>query len=74
MTLKNFTPVADNKVVNDGDPAADMNNTSDELAAMGGTYNVLNANYAGGADATGTNDSTRRSAPRSPLRRRRACR
>jgi hypothetical protein len=35
-----------------------MNQTSLELAAMGGSFNVLNAAYAGGADPTGTNDST----------------
>jgi len=35
-----------------------MNNTALELAAMGGTYNVLNTAYAGGADPTGVADST----------------
>jgi Pectate lyase superfamily protein len=53
-----FSPVPTNRAVGTGNPPGDMNNTSLELAAMGGTYNVLNTAYAGGADPTGSNDST----------------
>lgn len=35
-----------------------MNNTALELLAMNASYNVMNAAYSGGADPTGTNDST----------------
>ena len=53
-----FTPVPATRTAGSGSPAADMNSTSLELAAMGGTHNVLNAAYSGGADPTGTSDST----------------
>ena len=59
MTLKNFTPVADNKVVNDGDPAADMNETSLQLSeVLGASYSILNTAWAGGAAVDGSSDST----------------
>jgi Pectate lyase superfamily protein len=53
-----FTPVPATRAVGQGNPPVDMNNTSLELAALGGTWSVLNAAYAGGADPTGTDDST----------------
>ena len=53
-----FTPVPPTRTVGSGNPPVDMNNTSLELAAMGATYNVLDANFSGGADPSGTNDST----------------
>ena len=55
MSLQPFTPVDPDKEVGDPNPPGDMNNTSNELAALGGGYNVLNAAFSGGADPTDTN-------------------
>lgn len=57
MTIP-FFPVPSTRAPGTVNPAGDMDNTALELAAMGGTYNVLNANYSGGADPTGAADST----------------
>jgi hypothetical protein len=51
-----FTPVDPDKIVGSGNPAPDMNNTSLELLAAGGTWNVLDEGFAGGADPTGSTD------------------
>ena len=40
-----FTPVPDTRAPGEGSPAADMDATSDELAAMGGTFSLLDANF-----------------------------
>jgi Pectate lyase superfamily protein len=56
--MSDFTPVPTSRAVGTGDPPVDMNQTSLELAAAGGTYNVLNATYNGGADPSGVADST----------------
>lgn len=53
-----FAVVPPTRAVGTINPPGDMNNTSLQLAAMGGAYNVLNAAYAGGADPTGTDDSS----------------
>jgi hypothetical protein len=53
-----FTPVPPTRVTGEGDPAGDMDSTSEELAAMGGSSNVLDTSFSGGADATGAKDST----------------
>lgn len=59
MTLTaDFTPVPVTRAPGTGNPPVDMNNTSLELAAMGGTYNILNTAYAGGADPTGGSSSS----------------
>jgi hypothetical protein len=52
-----FTPVTPDKTPGSGNPPQDMNETSEELAAMGGSRNILDAAYSGGADATGAGDS-----------------
>jgi hypothetical protein len=54
----NFTIPPDTRAVGSGNPPADMNGVADTLAAMGATYNILNAAYSGGADPTGVADST----------------
>ncbi len=56
--MPDFTPVPDTRAVGTGNPAADMDATADELAAMGGSQDILNAAYSGGADPTDTTDST----------------
>jgi hypothetical protein len=56
--MPDFTPVPDTRTTGTGSPAADMDSTADELVDMGASFNVLNATYAGGADATGAADST----------------
>lgn len=53
-----FTLPPDTRAVGTGNPPADMDAVIDTLSAMGATYNVLDAAYAGGADPTGTTDST----------------
>ena len=58
MTLAQFTLPPDTRAVGTGNPPADMNGVTDAHNAMGAAYNVLNTAYAGGADPTGTNDST----------------
>jgi len=52
MTLQPFTPVPATRAVGTVNPSGDMNNTSLELAAMGGSFSVLNTAYAGGADSS----------------------
>jgi hypothetical protein len=41
-----------------GNPPADANNINDVVFGMGGYLNALGENWAGGADATGSTDST----------------
>jgi hypothetical protein len=53
-----FTLPPDTRAVGTGNPPADMNAHTDALAAIGATFSVLNAAYAGGADPTGIADST----------------
>jgi hypothetical protein len=53
-----FTLPPDTRAVGTGNPPADMNAVVDALTAQGTASNILNAAYAGGADPTGTADST----------------
>lgn len=53
-----FTLPPDNRAVGTGNPPADMNGVVDALTAMGATFNICNAAFAGGADPTGAADST----------------
>lgn len=53
-----FTLPEPDKEVGDANPPGDMNQVIIAATAMGATYNVLNATYAGGADPTGDTDST----------------
>lgn len=53
-----FTPVPATRSIGSTDPPGDMNNTALQLAAAGTVYNVCNKNYAGGADTSGSADST----------------
>lgn len=53
-----FTLPPDNRAVGSGNPPADMNGVVDTLTAMGAAFNICNAAFAGGADPTGTADST----------------
>jgi hypothetical protein len=48
----------DPRAIGTGNPPGDANNINDVAAGMGGTLNVLNTAYAGGADPTNTADST----------------
>lgn len=52
-----YTMPPDTRAVGTGNPPSDVNAHTDALAAMGATFNVLNAAYAGGADPTGAADS-----------------
>lgn len=58
MVSPAFTPVPATRSVGTVDPPGDMNNTSNELAAIGAGYSVMNTVYGGGADPTGLTDST----------------
>ena len=58
MNAPIFTPVPATRAVNDPNPPVDMNNTSNELAAIGAGYSVMNTTYGGGADPTGGTDSS----------------
>lgn len=53
-----FTPVPYPRSAYGPDPAGDMDNTALQLLAAGSSYSVMNATYSGGADPTGTDDST----------------
>jgi hypothetical protein len=53
-----YTIPPDNRSVGSGNPPADMNDVSDVLTGSGAGLNVLNTALAGGADPTGTADST----------------
>lgn len=57
LSIQPFT-LPGTRSVGDPDPPADMNTVVTALIAMGAPGNVMNANFAGGADPTGTNDST----------------
>jgi len=58
VSLKTFTVPPDTRMVGSGDPPVDMDDLIDTVNAMGATTNVLNAAYAGGADASGAADSS----------------
>jgi hypothetical protein len=53
-----YTIPPDTRSVGSGNPPLDINNISDVLTGMGAVYNVLNTTYSGGADPTGSADST----------------
>lgn len=53
-----FALPPDTRATGTGSPAADMDAVIDAVTAMGAGMNILNAAFAGGADPTGTNDST----------------
>lgn len=53
-----FTLPPDTRAVGTGNPPQDIDNVVDALTASGVGLNVLNAAFAGGADPTGTADST----------------
>lgn len=58
MTSPTFDPVPATRADGTGNPPVDMNNTSNQLAAIGAGYSVMNTVYGGGADPTGGTDST----------------
>jgi hypothetical protein len=53
-----FTLPPDTRSVGSGNPPQDMNAVVDALTALGAGRSVLNTAFAGGADPTGTTDST----------------
>src|SRR5215475_7674041 len=53
-----FTIPPGTRAVGTVDPAGDMNNVTAALNVLGAVISVLNTAYSGGADPTGTNDST----------------
>lgn len=53
-----YTIPSDTHGVSDGGHTTDHNNVVDVLSGMGAVFNVLNTTYSGGADKTGTADST----------------
>ena len=58
MTAPTFTPVPATRTVGEADPPGDMNNTSNELSAIGATYSVMNTAYSGGANPNTAADSS----------------
>ena len=57
-TAPTFTPVPATRADGEGNPPIDMNNTSNELAAIGATYSVMNTAYSGGANPNTAADSS----------------
>lgn len=53
-----YTIPPDTRTVGSGNPPLDINNVSDVLTGSGLGFSILNTAYAGGADPTGTADST----------------
>lgn len=58
MSSPTFTPVPATRADGNPNPPVDMNNTSNQLAAIGAGYSVMNTTYGGGADPSGLTDST----------------
>jgi Pectate lyase superfamily protein len=58
LSLQPFTAVPASRAGGEGNPPADMNNTALQLLALNSSYSVMNAAYSGGADPTGSADST----------------
>lgn len=53
-----YTIPPDTRSVGSGNPPVDINNVSDVLTGVGAAYSILNTAYSGGADPTGSADST----------------
>lgn len=58
MTLQPFTLPDPDKEVGDPNPPGDVNNLINGEIAAGTYYNVMNADFGGGADPSGDTDST----------------